>query len=275
MRFKELYIVGVSAAVLVVSCDYNPSRTHGAIKLGDSTTIVTEKDSQYLKDLVTDFKPNIPEETPTTDTTHTTSPDTTKKPDPPTTDKSVDATNEKGLTVAFNEATIFIPNIVTKSYRNQDPKKGNGVSYQLISGNVNNNQVKIISGNVTRVWQHYQTVVILKNSMGTLQLDALSNTTEWEELSGIKNTYTITGLDAKKLEHSDANNAEIRKAVERAVRAHRISRRKQAAWLNSVHHVRSVTQAPLRVVLRSVIWKIEGKDATGKAYQKQLRVDIP
>jgi len=46
-------------------------------------------------------------------------------------------------------------------------------------------------------------------------------------------------------------------------------------WVNSLHNVRSLDQKPLFVVLRSVMWKIDGKDAQGKIFSKQLRVDIP
>lgn len=247
--------------------------------LGDPATIVTETDSQHLKDMVTDLSPVIPEPAPTTETP-TQNTDTTKKQEVITTapvEKPTEAAapQGKGLTVAFEPVTVFIPNIETKTYRNQDPKKGSGASYQLIDGNLNNNQLKISEGNVTKVSQRYQTVVILKNSLGTLQLDALSNTTEWKELKGNKNTYTISGLDARKLEYADADASDIRKAVERALRAHRIAKRKHAEWLNSVRHTRDANQAPLKVVLRSVIWKIEGKDAKGKVYQKQLRIDLP
>jgi hypothetical protein len=281
MRIRVSYILLFSTIVLF-SCKGGDNKSHGAIVLGDTSNIVTEIDSARLKDLVTDFKPSIPsEDNPdSVKSAQQSAPDTTIKqpvaaaPAPQTPVQQAPAPalpQGKGLTVAFNDVTVFIPNIVTKSYRNQDPKKGNGVSYQLTSGNLNNNQLKV-TGSVTKVSMHYQTAVVLKNS---LQLDALSYTTEWDELSGANGSYTISGLDAGKLEHSDANNAEIKKAVARALRAHHISRRKQAEWLNSVHHTRSVTHAPLKVVLRSVVWRIEGKDAKGKAYQKQLRLDIP
>jgi hypothetical protein len=244
--------------------------------LGDSSTIVTEQDSLALRDLVTDLKPNIPAESDNPDSAQAAATDTTKKNDDipiATAGQNIPAGN--GLTVEFNEATIFIPNITTRSYRNQDPKKGSGVSYQLTGGNLNGGQLKIISGTITKVSQHYQTGVVIKNNLGTLPLDALTTTTSWMPMKGANGVYNITDLDPQKVEHPDASASEIRKATERALRTHRVNRRKYNEWLNSIRSVRSVNDAPMKIVIRNVVWKIEGRDTNGKPFQKQLRLDLP
>ena len=50
---------------------------------------------------------------------------------------------------------------------------------------------------------------------------------------------------------------------------------KTQEWLNTAKNVRAANQAPAKVVLRSVMWRIEGKDAGGKNFNKELRIDIP
>lgn len=274
--------------VALFSCNNGDNaRSHGSIRLGDSASIVTENDSEYLKDIVTDFKSQVPERTQETDTAATPAPQQPKdtavattvaaqqeaaKPAPET---PAAQPQGEGLTVAFKDVSIFIPGLTVKTYRKQNLERANGASYQLTGGKLNGNHIKIVSGNVTRISQHYQTVVTIKNELGTLPLDALSSTTEWQALPGSKGTYTISGLDGRHLQYDKATPAQIRKALERAMRAHHISRRKEKEWLNSIARVRAVNQPPLSVTLRSVIWKIEGKDARGRNFQKQVRVDLP
>jgi hypothetical protein len=77
------------------------------------------------------------------------------------------------------------------------------------------------------------------------------------------------------LEYEDANKNAIRAAVTKSCRRHRMSRRKTQEWEESVRNVRSVNQKPLYVILRSVMWKVDGKDANGKSFSKQIRVDMP
>lgn len=290
MSLRYPAILASAALITLFSCNMRDNtRSHGSIRLGDSSTIVTETDSQYLRDLVTDFNPTIPEHTeePASDTASKPAPqqatDTTTAPAQATAQPTAEekpkqeATQPQGngLTVAFKDVTIFIPGITVKTYRTQNLEKANGASYQLTGGKLPGNQIKITSGTVTKVSQRYQTVVMIKNSLGTLPLDALNSTTDWQALPGGRNGYNITGLDSRHLQYSRANNAQIKKALERAMRAHRISRRKEREWLNSIARVRAVNQPPLSVTLRSVMWKIEGKDARGRSFQKQVRIDLP
>jgi len=273
------YIALFAAAVFMYSCNNMPAQHHGPIVLGDSSTIVTEKDPQKLQDLVTDLQPNIPESKDTAQPTAQTTPpqkeqDTVKKPttpDPPKVQPTADA---PGLKADFKDVSVLIPNVNAKLSGNPNLQRVNGAVYSFISGNINGNLLKI-NGTVTKVSQRYQSVVVLKNDMGVLPLEALSTTTSWESLKGMNGIYRITGLDEKSLEYPDANRGTIQNAVRKAAMRRRMSRRKVQEWVGSVHNVRSANQRPLTVMLRSVMWKIDGKDANGKMFSKQIRIDIP
>ena len=117
--------------------------------------------------------------------------------------------------------------------------------------------------------------MVLKNELGMLPLETLTSTTSWTPLKGMNNIYQISGLDEKSLEYPDVNRNEIRNAISKATRRRHMSRRKMQEWESSVRNVRAANQKPLFVVLRSVMWKIDGKDADGKIFSKQIRIDIP
>lgn len=275
----------ISCAILIASCGGNDNPNRGKpIVLGDPATIVTETDSQYLQDFVADVKPvqqpvPLADSTPVQQAPEEPKQETAKAEKPeekkPEAAKPVSAPTGKGLNVAFKELTLFIPNITTKTYRQQNLEKANGATYELASGNINGSQLKITGGNITKVAMRYQTVIVIKNELGKLPLESLSNTTDWKILKGSNNVFPIGGLDGKQLDYIKASPSAIRNAVSRSARNKRISKKTEQKWLASIKNVRAANQKPLVVVLRSVMWKVEGKDAKGKSYQKQLRLDIP
>jgi hypothetical protein len=185
------------------------------------------------------------------------------------------APQSKGLSIAFKEVTVFIPNITILTKGKANPIKPNGASYELTGGELNNNKLIITGGGtIQKISQQYQTIVVVNSDMGMLPLQTLSYFSKWQPLKSTGKSYEVTGLDPKKLEYEDADASEIRAAVTKAIRAKHINKHNADKWTKSVHNARNVKQAPLSVVLHTVIWKIEGKDASGKAYQKQVRMDM-
>lgn len=281
MRIRKLLPALLGILVLQSCGEDNPNKGK-PIVLGDSSTIVTETDPTYLQDFVADIKTQ-----PQAQPVEQAQADTAAKQQAPKQEEPAKETQQtaeqpkqeaptgKGLTMAFKEVTVFIPNISVRTYKQQDLTKANGASYELSSGNINGNQIKTSKGNVTRVSQRYQTIVVAKNELGTLVLESLSKLSDWQALKGGSNSYNISGLDARNLDYIKASPASIKNAVSRAARNKRMSRNTEQKWVNSVKNVRSANQKPLSVVLRSVMWKVEGKDEKGKPFQKQIRMDIP
>lgn len=282
MRSFNLLII--AGAILLQSCGNDSPNRGKPIVLGDPATIVTETDSQYLQDFVADVKPLQPVTTePATDTAvqteapkeETKTEEKTQKEEQKAEENTATAPKGNGLKVEFKEITILIPNIGTRTYKQQDTRKANGATYEITSGTLVGNQIKTGGGTVTKVSQRYQTVIVVKNNLGTLVLESLNRTTDWQTLKGGNNTYNITGLGNNQLQYIKASPAAIKNAVTRAARNKRMNRATEQKWLKSVSKVRDANDKPLVVLLRSVMWKIEGKDANGKTYQKQLRIDIP
>lgn len=290
MRFSYLFTI-ILGSMLIASCggDENPNRGK-PIVMGDPNTIVTEADSQYLQDFAPDInmvaKQAAPEPAPADTTgqaaaqpaqqeTAQPAPQQQETPAKEETPKQALAATGKGLNIPFKEVTVFIPDISTRSYKQQNPQNANGATYELTDGSLGGNQLKVSGGTVTKVSMRYQVAVMVKNELGTLPLDALSSSGNWEVLKGKNNIYTIPNLDPKHLKGVNPSPAAIRNAVARAARSKRMNKKTQQKWESSVRNVRSVNQKPMVVKLRSVMWKIEGKDKNGKPFQKQVRLDIP
>jgi hypothetical protein len=282
-RFSHILLLSGSLVLACSACNNNTgTKTNGPIVLGDSSSIVTEEDPHKLKDMVIDLEPTIPpaeaepEQKPTADTTATTPPKqenaATPQPAAPK-QENKPLPDVAGLKANFKDVGVLIPNLDAKLAGRPNLEHANGAVFTLNGGNINGNQLRI-SGNVTKVAMRYQTTATLKTEYGTFPIDGLGTTTDWEQMKG-NGTYQITGLDARSLEYADAGPSAIRNAVERALHRHRLSRRKIAEVMDDFPHVRSANQKPLSVVLRSVMWKIDGKDANGRMFSKQVRIDIP
>jgi len=273
----RLLALPAGAVFFFLSCQDMPAQNHGPIRLGDTSTIVTENDPQKLQDLVTDLKPDIPPSVEEKDTAGQAKPDATdtdNKNKTAATQPAKTPTPLNGLSADFEDVSVFILNVNAKQSGNKNLLHAPGAVFTFVSGNINGNMLKV-TGNVTKVSQRYQVITILKNNLGTLPVEGLSNTSAWDPIVGSNGTYRISGLDAKSLEGSDANAATIRRAVEQAAKRRHYSRRKVEEWVSSLHNVRSADQRPLYVTLRSVMWKIEGKDAKGRPFSKQVRIDMP
>ena len=287
VRLKNILLV-VAGGLFFASCDDSRPVGSGAIVLGDSSVIVTESDPQQLKDLVTDLQPVIPraENKDEDPGAAENKPDSSHKPMPaqagivasasttPTTPAAKIVSTGPGLKAEFKDVTIIIPGLTVKQAGNPNLEKANGAVYTLNDGTVIGAAMRII-GTVTKVSQRYQSVVVLKTDNGMYPLDALSLTTKWEPVTGTNNTYRITGLDAKSMKVYDADAGDIRSAVQRMTQRRRMSRKMAQQIQNSTRNLRAVNQKPLYVELRSVMWKIDGKDASGRLFSKQIRIDVP
>jgi hypothetical protein len=278
-------------ATTLVSCGEGGGKSRGPIVLGDSTMIVTETDPNQLKDLVADLKPDIPpakEEEP-----EQTKPDTAvvqqgpgKPPPavPPGSKKPAPAgnmaaaplpVNTAGLRAEFKEVSVVIPGLNVKQAGSKSLMNASGAVFTHIAGNIEGATMQI-SGNVTKVSQRYQSIVVLKSDQyGDLPLDALTLTTGWDDIKPTGKVYRITDLEPGSLRHFNADARDVRTAVQKMARRRRLNSRKTADLLEEVRKVKSANQKPLIVVLRSVMWKINGKDEKGRLFSKQIRVDIP
>ena len=261
--------------VLLSACGNEQEKPKLPIVLGDSSSIVTETDPQYLTDFFSDLQlQQLPEDTIVS------VPADTAATGAGAVDSAVGAAkivaiDGKGLSIPFDGVTIFIPGIEVKTYSEQNLEKSHGASYQLVTGDLKGNQIIISGGTVEKVSQRYITNVMVKNDLGVLILDALDNTSSWSPVKGQGGVYPIKGLEESELDYKKANPAQIRAAVSRAARNKRMSRKNLRKWEASVRDVKSVNQKPLMLVLRSVMWKIDGKDAKGKNFSKQIRIDMP
>lgn len=276
MKNSFLLSVVFAGSLLAASCDGSSENSKAAgkpIVMGDPSTIVTEKDSVYLQDMVADLRPGeIPADTaqaPAVDSTAKKADTLAKAEKAP----ELETPKLSGLTAAFKEVTISFPGLSGKSAGKQkDLQKSNDATFQLTGGNMDGAALQVSGATVTNVSMRYQTGVRIKNNLGTLELDNLSSTSSWKTVKG-SNSYSIDIPAGNKLETARINQGTIRNALTKAARQKRLNRKTQQQWEKSVKNVRGAGK-PIDVYVRAVMFKIDGKDKAGKSFSKQIRVDL-
>ena len=259
---------------LFTACDNDENKaTSQTIVLGDTATIVTEKDNRNLGDFVADVKVKEMEKKQQEEELQQSK--QTEKAINTTQQTSQPVTTGKGLQIAFKDIQVFIPDVETKSFTNQNPERTGGASYQLVSGKIKGNQLRISGATITKVSQRTISYVLVSNELGNLRLQSLGTTSDWKEIAGSKGIYAITGLNANQIEVKNATPAAIKNTVLREAKRSRCSRKTIQAWGQAIGNNPILSHAPFIADVRSVIWKIEGKDANGRTFYRQLRIDLP
>lgn len=247
-----------------------------AIVFGDSSMIVTETDPRYLSNNVEDIvlqKQELKTETPAVVATDTIKPPVSevKKEE---VEKKVVQTN--GLNAPFKALNIFIANIEGRTAKNINWDKDKGASFTLENGELNGKTLTVKGAVITKVMQRSQTVVLLKAENGkSFKLSLPSSNSEWQTLKGSSGVYTISGLAKGQLKYSGKfSPSALRNAAQKLARHNRMSRKEEQRLLNTIRSVRNPNQAPCSIALQSVVWKISGKDDSGKSIERELRIDI-
>lgn len=262
----------VLALVALTACkDSGSSKSRGPIVLGDSSMIVTEHNPEVLQDLVPDLKPILPAATEVAAAKDST-PAPVAAPSPTTPAAPAPSTGP-ALVAEFKEITLTIPGIETKVYGKQDLKTARSATYELRNGSLDHAKLYLSGATLTKVSTRYQTELLVQDGKDELALDRLGKyTSDWQQLKDNAGPYPV--MPAKP-EYKELTAAAIRNAVQQETRRKRMSRSEAQDWMEEVRRVRSVQDAPMKVVLRSIMWRIEGKDVQGKSFSKELRLDIP
>jgi hypothetical protein len=291
MDSSRQVLVLLAILMLCAGCTGTPGeRVKAPIILGDSSTIVTERDPRYLSDFVDDIdrgqlvagpKNGVDSANAANgqDTTKTTGPQEIKPAENTSAQNPVSPSPEPsgkgGFDLAFKEVTVRISDIATRSYKTQNPANSNGVTFELTGGNLTKSKIIIERGNNVRISQRYATTVVIAANGQKLELSSLGITTDWKPLAGKGPTYLPSGLDGRNLQTKNANAAELRNSINRAARSRRLSKAQQQAWDKTARQVRNLQDGHFATQLRSVMWKIDGKDEKGKSFSKQVRLDVP
>ena len=255
----------LAIGVLLSSCnDPRTTEARKPIVMGDSATIVTETDSLFLVNNVPDMIP------PAALTAPISAADTaTPAAQPARTAATLD-----GVPIDFGNITFLLKDADIKE-TGKSFKGSNSAVLTATKKDFNPLSLSVASGSITKLEQRTQHSIVAVKGNDELALPEYATVTSgWQNMRAAgANIYPLSGL--YKPEFADITTAKLVSAVDKAVRQKRLSRKDANAWREVAKNAKKVDEKNFRSQLKNVVWKISGKDAAGKAFSKEVRVDVP
>lgn len=273
---KNYKYIGFALIILGSSCTGNNTANENApIVLGDSSTIVTETDTAYLKSM---FMPQAnvstttnPVETNVSDTVKSDSLTIAKKDTLISKPKDTVVASKvaDGLHIDFGENVFVFEKVEVVGKNNV---KGNSASYTLKPGTeLNNALIKSLKGKIVQITQQYETELYFIKEGLSLPLSQIKTySSSWENLG---KDFKIQ-LNEKKLQYTQASSAQLKKAADAAIKSARIKKSIEKKLLTQTSKL-VAGQKEIQPKLKTVKWKIKATDDRNKQVSYNVRIDIP
>jgi hypothetical protein len=270
------FLVAASSTLLLSACTPStPTTNYTAIVMGDSSTIVTEKDAQYLKNNTLDFKPTQTE--PGINSKTIPPANTTKDTAVAVITKTKDSSNTNTTPQGFN--THWDKVNINWSQINLKEVSSTGNTYRYKSADKNTQQAAIAGTGLKNIAikQRYRSTLMLSSSRGNVDLRQLGTyTSGWNTINVQEDNgkFTALPLQIKNVQFLSVNHAKIKKAVEVELTKRKASQKDKTNWLKEIRQTHTAKDSPCSIIVNQIELQLTGTGKDGKSFQKQIVIDL-
>lgn len=247
---KKLSFSFISVLIIFSACNNAQiSSEHPPIVLGDSSTIVTETDSLYLKNNFLDI------ELSSSSTTKTTAQNL------PSSNTNVDTISNQQNTAqqqASSGYTILVEGeqIVLQGLEGKI-RQGNGHNYVMPLHLFPQKIILQKNSKILSIQQKVSTRLYATSKYGKLELSSLgSYATDWKTLAVEPNGNAYTVPSINNIGFKPLNNAELRKGIENTISKASLKSKDKQTWTSELQNVKSTKDAKIETNIYKVDWKI-------------------
>ncbi|HMN31961.1 MAG TPA: hypothetical protein PKA54_01165 [Chitinophagaceae bacterium] len=271
MKNKYSSITWIIPFVLFVSCKEQITNKK-PISIGDSSLIVTEKDSQFLQNYTEDIEPHkkgSAESKITQMMVQVDSLNTSKKIE----SENISIEKLKGFTIHFEQCDIVFEGISAHATNlAQNERNSNSVSYLMDLGNLLETKIEVNQLSEISIEQRIFVKLAVQQSDEQYILNDLGKyITQWYPLAGKNNRFVSVGTNS--LQFSSVDHEKIKNALDRELRKKKKSKDDIKRWLQLIHNTNSYNDPPCTLVPISAQWKIVGK-YNNQTVRKLIQFDI-
>ncbi len=254
-------LLPLSACLFFASCTSSGIKSPSApIVMGDSSTIVTETDTKYLKSAFADYTSSVSEEQEALP----------EIPQPAASAPEKKLLSGGGVTADFGEMQVFISNLKVRN-ADADGKGKSSLSYSSDGSAFNARNLTVAGASRAAVKQKTDYQISLVADDEKLLLTALGKqSTGWKTLSGDGETFTVTSLQGPEI---SLNNSALRRAAQQALRTANTDRQTEKEILRKLNNANKTDGETLLAKPMATIWQITAKGAKGKTETREIRVD--
>lgn len=267
-----IFIIPLSLFVFINSCKEKSTKTNTSLSLGDSTTIVTEYDSNYLVNNINDISPVKKQSAEKQITSMMVQVDSLKASQK--LENETDPKMVKGFEINFNECKVIFDGLTAHALNlSQNERNTNSVSYLKDAGNIVEMKLFVDGLQDVKVEQRVHTkLYIIQNEKSYLLNDLGKYISPWFNLASKENTFVSVSNNSAGF--FEVNQQKIKNAFDRELRKKKMPNKEIAENLKLLDKTNLYSDAPCIVKIVSSQWRIIGK-RDGKRVQKLIQLDEP
>jgi hypothetical protein len=265
MKINNIHNVIIVSIIwcLIFSCKENTVQNFRPIVMNDTSTIVTETDSTYLKNVVEDI--SIKKKESQTIATTLQQIDLSKKQDALKDNKVQDQTNGGTKVELEKGCYILLSRNVTVT------KSGNKIILHA-SDAIDNMQLKVIGLENSSIQQRtFTNLAVTINGVDYLLEDLPLSTGNWVTLPNTNNLFI--SLDKTAYSFMPFNNAKLVLATDRALRKAGKGRIELENAKKLIAKIKTANDNPCKIIFNSCQWQINGT-LSGKGFQKTMQLEV-
>lgn len=269
---KKMLSIGLVSVLALVSCDEKNTTKQGAVKLGDSSLIVTEHDSIYLQNTTADISPNKKQSSEKEIAAMMVQVDSLKASQK--LENQDQSETLKGFEINFAECKVTFSGLSAHALRlDQNERNSSSVSYLKDAGQLEEMKLSVEGLQEVGVEQRiYTKLYVVQNDENFVLNDLGKYTSSWFNLAGKSNTFISAGSNGAGF--FDVDHQKIKNAFDRELRKKKLSRKEIETKLKWISQTNMYSDAPCVVKVVSAQWRIVGKKE-GKRVQKLIQFDEP
>lgn len=241
------------------------------IVIGDTNSIITETDSQYLKNFTNDISPTRKKSSESQIASMMVQVDSLKS-----TQQLEEETQQKvpinGFSINFNECSVVFNNLYAHALNNtQDERKSNSVSYLKDGGEFLEMKLQVTGLNEIKVEERLTLqLAVEKEGERYILFDLGKFITPWYNLAGKDQTFISVGNNS--LSFHEVNQQKIKNALIRELTKKKKNKEIMSAWMKAIENTKIYADAPCKILISSAQWRITGK-SNNKRVQKLIQFD--
>jgi len=265
LTVRKYYYFLLFPTLIACKNSQNHSNTDAYIVLGDSSTIVTETDSQYLKNNFDDLTISTAVETPVNSETQVINTPVTKSISPDTVDNTTSTPNNSNTTTVkgyLAELSKLKLTFIDKT--DKQIRKSSSNSFVISKQNYPT-QVQSSQGDGV-IKSRYVTVLYFNKDGQRVRLKDLGEYRgKWVVNKSQNGLFKLDNIISK-ASFKNVNANQLQKSIQNNISQLKINQKEKNKLVADIKKISSIKHSNIEVVIEKIEWDIEIKGQTDKLY---------
>lgn len=264
-----LILLLLFVAIIFSSCEEKIVSNGKPIRIGDASMIVTETDSNNLKNYTRDISERSQDDREIARIMVQV--DSVKVSEELEAFTAGDSTLA-GFTIEFAKCKVTFDGLEARALTEQNPEENRSVSYLVTKGDLAKMKLKITGLNDVTVKERiYTKLKVSRNGEEYLLKSLGRKISDWFPLAGKENVFIALGDNSTQF--NNLNNTRLKQALKKELLAKNKDQDEINGWMRAVKNTNDYTDAPCKLYVATAQFRVKGKNSKG-SINKLIQFDI-